>query len=104
VRRRFLKSLAAAPLAVVQPPAPTPSPPPSAPPPPEPRAAELLTDLVRARFGEHLDAAALEDVKKGIEGALQSAARLRQVPLGNADEPPTTFEARPRRPAARRPR
>jgi hypothetical protein len=53
--------------------------------------------VVRQRYGSQLGAPDLEEVRKGIESALQSAARLGAVKLGNADEPVTTFRATPRR-------
>jgi|SRR5688572_7319531 hypothetical protein len=101
-RRRFLKSLAAAPLLPAAAQLPPASPPPSAEPPPSPAppgatpVALALAEALRHRFGADLSAEDLAEVAKGIDGNLQSAARLRQrLRQGNADEPVTRFEARP---------
>jgi hypothetical protein len=103
-RRRFLRSLAAAPLLpgslapqtpVVAPtptPPPAPSPSPSGSPSP---SAQTLAELVRQRYGNQLDAEAMVEVEKGIEANIRAAERLRSVKLGNADEPVTVFQARP---------
>jgi hypothetical protein len=102
-RRRFLKSLAVAPLlpaAAQAPPAPAPAaeaPRPS-PSPGAPTALALaLAEAVRHRFGgAALTADDLAEVAKGIDGNLQAASRLRErLSQGNADEPVTLFEARP---------
>jgi hypothetical protein len=112
-RRGFLKALAAAPLvpgslvATLSTAAPqaAPAPPPPAAPsqpgatPPGP-AAQALGQVVRHRYGSQLEAADLAEIDKAIEGNLQAADRLKSaVALGNADEPVTIFEARPRVPA-----
>ena len=93
-RRRFLRSLAAAPLlpkALVAPQAPPPSPSPS---PPGP-VAQALGEVVRLRYGSQLEEADLAEIRKGIEDNLQAADRLRKaVPLGNADEPVNLFHPR----------
>ncbi len=53
---------------------------------------------MRREHGAHLDAAAVEAVKKEIASSLESAARMRSaLRLGNADEPVTSFSARGRR-------
>jgi hypothetical protein len=103
-RRTFLASLATAPLlpaALVQvapnPPAP-PSPSPSPAGDPGPMAL-ALADAARHRFGAHYRPRDHEEVAKGIQANLQAADRLRAVPLTNADEPVTTFAARPPKPA-----
>src|SRR5688500_1187192 len=113
-RRRFLKALAAAPLlpgaflpaqapppispAVPAPAAPTPA----ATPAPGP-AAQALGQVVRHRYGAQLEAADLEEIDRGIESNLQAADRLKAaIKLGNADEPVTAFEARPRSAAGAR--
>ena len=108
-RRRFLRSLAAAPLlptALSQTPAPpspaTPSPTPSpapltpspSPSPPGP-VAQALGEVVRVRYGSQLEEADLAEVRKGIEDNLQAADRLRKaVKLGNGDEPINIFRPR----------
>jgi hypothetical protein len=99
-RRTFLASLAAAPLlpaALVQV-APNPPAPPSPSPSPSDRpgpVALALAEAARHRFGAHYRPGDHEEVAKGIQANLQSADRLRSVPLANADEPVTTFAARP---------
>jgi hypothetical protein len=56
--------------------------------------AEALAEALRREHGAHLDADALARVTKEIAASLESAARLRRaVPLGNADEPVTLFQA-----------
>jgi hypothetical protein len=112
-RRRFLRSLAAAPLlptALSQPPrppspsptpAPTPtdssvaSPVPSPSPSPPGPVAQALGEVVRIRYGSQLEEADLAEVRKGIEENLQAADRLRKaVKLGNGDEPINIFRPR----------
>jgi hypothetical protein len=95
-RRRFLASLAAAPLLPAQatsPPSPSSSPAPS-PATPGP-VAEALAAVVRHRYGSQLDAADVEEIKKTIGESLEAAGKLKKLRLGNADEPVTRFEARP---------
>src|SRR5213593_4079757 len=113
-RRRFLRSLAAAPLlptALSQAPAPPspapamPSPTPTIPSPPSPApspspsppgpVAQALGEVVRIRYGTQLEEADLAEVRKGIEDNLQAADRLRKaVKLGNGDEPINLFRPR----------
>ncbi len=102
-RRRFLTSLSAVPLlpgALVRSQA-TPSPrPPESSPSPAPtetdRVAEALTEVVKRRYGAHLEATDSEDIQKGIVSNLKGADRVRSSrTLGNADEPVTAFQARP---------
>ena len=103
-RRTFLASLAAAPLlpaALVQvapnpPTPPSPSPSPSDPPGP---SALARAEAARHRVGAHYRAGDHEEGAQGIQANLQAAERLRAVPLANADEPVTTFAARPPKPA-----
>ena len=111
-RRRFLRSLAAAPmlpaaLAAPQAPAPAPSPSPPASPVPSPSpsppgpVAQALGEVVRIRYGSQLEEADLTEIRKGIEDNLQAADRLRKaVKLGNADEPVNVFHPRLAPPAA----
>ena len=99
-RRRFLRSLAVAPLlptALSQAPTPpSPSPPiPSPSPSPPGPVAQALGEVVRIRYGAQLEEADLAEVRKGIEDNLQAADRLRKaVKLGNADEPVNLFRPR----------
>ena len=106
-RRRFLRSLAVAPLlptALSPPPAPpspapalpspTPTIPSPSPSPPGP-VAQALGEVVRIRYGAQLEEADLAEVRKGIEDNLQAADRLRKaVKLGNGDEPVNLFRPR----------
>ncbi|PYQ25454.1 MAG: hypothetical protein DMF81_02155 [Acidobacteria bacterium] len=105
-RRRFIKSLASAPLlpvAFAAPQRPAPLPPAStpAPPPPPPTAApsptgtppgpaaQALGEVVRIRYGPQLEEADLSEVN------LQAAERLRsRMKLVNADQPVAVFHAR----------
>jgi hypothetical protein len=90
-RRGFLQSLLATPFlptSLAFPQAPPPSP-----------ASEAQTDavlgVVKARYGDKLDAAELAAVRVEIAKAAEATERLRTVPLGNADEPATVFAAHP---------
>ncbi len=97
-RRLFLKALAAAPaipgaLAAAQAPAAPVADP----------VAQALAESLQREFGEHLDAAELEEVRREIERNRAAAARLRAaLRLANGDDPVGRFEARP--PLARGPR
>lgn len=106
-RRRFLRSLAAAPLlpsALSAHQAPTPSlPAPASPTPPVPSpspsppgpVAQALAEVVRLRYGSQLEEADLAQVRKGIEDNPQAAERLHKgVKLGNADAPVNLFHPR----------
>ncbi len=92
-RRGFLQSLLATPFlptAVASPQAPSPSPPA-----PDP-VADALVATVKARYGAQLDAAELDAVRVEIKKSLEGSDRLKARRLGNADEPITTFAARPK--------
>jgi hypothetical protein len=92
-RRRFLKSLAVAPLVPALAPPPTPAP---AAPSGHEAVAEALAEVVKREFGAHLDAAELEAVRKELARGVERAERLRKAArLRNADEPVSRFEARP---------
>ena len=107
-RRRFTKNVAAAfvltPFAsslvraqapaakqAPQPPKSQPSPSPAAPKPSP--AAEAYTEVVRARFGDHLTPEQLDQIKKDMDGNVRAAERLRAVKLKNGDEPDFIFSA-----------
>jgi hypothetical protein len=114
-RRSFLKSLAAVPLlpgALAAPqssPSPQAAPSPAAPSVPSPSpspvpgpVAEALGQVVQQRYGSQLEAADLDEIKKGIEDNLQAADRLKKaLKLTNADEPVNLFQAAPPLPAKR---
>jgi hypothetical protein len=62
--------------------------------------AAALAEAVKRQFGEHLDAAELEEVRVELERNRSAAERLRAAArLANGDAPVARFEARP--PAAR---
>jgi len=98
-RRRFLSALVATPLAVAAEARSAPqaaSQPTPAAPPPDP-VADALAEVVKRRYGAQLEAADLEAIRKSLGEARQNGERLRTAAaLGNADEPVTVFEARPR--------
>lgn len=100
-RRRFAKTLAAAatapilaralPLGAQAAPTPAPSPTP-APEPPSP-FVEAMAEALKAKFGKHLEPGQLEAVKRSLGRASRNAERMKQVRLGNADEPDVVFFA-----------
>ena len=97
-RRRFLASLALAPLAPSALAAlPVQAPPVAPPPPPAPEpVVEALAEIVKRRYGAHLSDDDLLAVRKLLVEAVKTGDRLRAAaPLGNGDEPATVFEARP---------
>jgi hypothetical protein len=94
-RRSFLSALAGLPLvpagaraAEAEGFGPVPTPPAA-----EQALAEGLLAAARARFALAPDE--VEGVKKGIVWVLDASAKMRGIPLANADEPALTFEARP---------
>ena len=94
-RRRFLRSVAAVPLAPAAL-APQSAPSPVATPEGTEGVAEALAEAVKRQFGAHLDAAELEVVKKELARGLERGERLRkEARLRNADAPVDRFEARP---------
>jgi hypothetical protein len=52
---------------------------------------DLLFRLVRARYGDRLSVAELEDVREGVEAIAQAARALRAVRLESSDEPMPPF-------------
>jgi hypothetical protein len=72
---------------------PTPSPSPSPSPQKPSPLAEAYAEVARVRFGEHIESAQWEQIKKDLEGNVRSADRLRQSKLKNADEPDFIFIA-----------
>lgn len=64
--------------------------------PPKPPAADYdeaaaRLRLISSRFGDHLDDAAREEVKKQVEGVVRQGEALRKFALENGDEPFTVF-------------
>jgi hypothetical protein len=55
------------------------------------READVLFELVRARYGDRLTPEQLESVRRGVTAIVEQAAALRAVRLGNADEPVQRF-------------
>jgi len=55
------------------------------------REAEILFELIRARYGERLTAEQLDGVRRGVIAIVAQSAALRAVRLGNADEPVQRF-------------
>jgi len=52
---------------------------------------ERLFALVRWRYGDRLTPAELDEVRKGVEGVVQTARALRAVRLESSDEPFSPF-------------
>ena len=106
-RRRFTKTLAAAfvaaPVIIARAQTPPASKEPKAPPNPQPTpqqeppkpspVALAYAEVARARFGELLNAEQFEAVKRGLEGNVRTADRLRAFKLKNSDEPDFAFTA-----------
>lgn len=65
------------------------------PPPPSEFAedAKSLTTVIGRRYGKHLDAHQLEQIKKEIDGRMQAGKVLRTAKLANHDEPDFAFHA-----------
>jgi hypothetical protein len=91
-RRRFLKAAAAisATAAVAAPALAHADDPPAA-----PTAAQALGDLVRARFGQHLNAEQLKRAQGDVASLVRTADALRRIPLEHSEEPATVFAADP---------
>ena len=106
-RRSFTKTLAAAALAapVIAASAQTPpaSKEPKAPPDPQPMpqqeppkpspVAVAYAEVARTRFGDQLSAEQFEAGKRGLDGNVRTADRLRAFKLKNSDEPDFIFSA-----------
>jgi hypothetical protein len=97
-RREFTKKvalLAAAPLAAAEATA-APGPPLDGPPRPAEAVASVgqaLAEVVRLRYGRHLNEEQLKRVRQRVDANVRSSAALRRPPLQNADEPDSTFFA-----------
>lgn len=55
--------------------------------------AELLLDLVKQKYPEHLEEEQLALIRKDIESILSRSKALSSFPLVNADEPAFVFSA-----------
>jgi hypothetical protein len=83
-RRECLALLAAAPLAAATPAAAQEKP---------ASVADALFAVARAKYGGHLNAEQLDEVRRAIQRDQFSAEQLRKVPLRNGDEPAFVFRA-----------
>jgi hypothetical protein len=59
---------------------------------PAPGDVQGLTDLIRARYGKHLDEDQLKRLRSRVEGLVRAADRLRKVVVGQ-DDPSFVFQA-----------
>ena len=58
----------------------------------ESEEAETLFSLVKEKYGDKIAPEELEEVKKAVEGIVETSMELRKVELGNWDEPFTVFK------------
>lgn len=58
-----------------------------------PAPAELLLDLLKQNYPEHLDEEQLQLIRKDLDGILARSKALSSFPLVNADEPAFAFSA-----------
>jgi hypothetical protein len=70
-------------------PSPTPSPSPQKPSP----LAEAYAEVAKVRFGDQMQPAQWEQMKRELEGNVRNADRLRAFKLQNGDEPDFVFTA-----------
>ena len=54
--------------------------------------ADMLFEIVKAKYGDRLTHEQLEEVRKGVDGVEDLAQELRKVRLNNAVEPYATFQ------------
>ena len=55
--------------------------------------ARALAGIIERRCGRHLSKEQLESIARDFDGDLQALKRMRDVKLGNGDEPDFTFRA-----------
>ena len=55
--------------------------------------ARALAGIIERRCGQHLSKEQLESIARDFDGDLKAVKRMREVKLGNADEPDFTFRA-----------
>ena len=55
--------------------------------------ARALAGIIERRHGQHLSKEQLESIARDFDGDLKALQRLREVKLGNGDEPDFTFRA-----------
>jgi hypothetical protein len=58
---------------------------------PDASEVELRLALLRFRYGDRLDPAQLDDLRRTVQGIVEQVRALRAVPLANADEPSARF-------------
>lgn len=54
--------------------------------------AETLFTLVKERYGDSIAPDELEEVRKAVERIVETSMELREVELGNGDEPFNVFK------------
>jgi hypothetical protein len=54
--------------------------------------SEILFQLIKEKYGDRLTTEELNEVKNGVEKVAEIAEALRQVNLGNWDEPFSIFK------------
>ncbi len=54
--------------------------------------AETLFSLVKEKHGDRIAPGELDEVRKAVERIVESATELREVELGNWDEPFSVFK------------
>ena len=54
--------------------------------------AETLFSLVKGKYGDKIASDELEEVRKAVEKIVESSMELRDVELGNWDEPFSVFK------------
>ncbi|MDQ5844184.1 MAG: twin-arginine translocation signal domain-containing protein [Acidobacteriota bacterium] len=79
--------------ALAQTPTPLPSPSPSPTPATPSPLAEAYAEVVKQRFGAHVEGGQWAQIKRELEGNVRSSDRLRTFKLQNGDEPDFTFTA-----------
>jgi len=55
--------------------------------------ARALAGIIERRWGRHLSKEQLESIARDFDGDLKALKRMREVKLGNGDEPDFTFRA-----------
>lgn len=54
--------------------------------------SEILFKLVKEKYGDRLTTQELDEVKNGVEKVAETSEALREVKLGNWDEPFSIFK------------
>ncbi len=62
-------------------------------PPPIGEDARALAGIIERRYGKDLTKEQIESIARDFDGDIKGTQRMREVKLGNADEPDFTFEA-----------